>query len=134
MNAPVLVVLTARGLGLARRLQPALAGAEVMGLRGRADAADVTFKDTAEALRGLFAEGRPIVGLCAAGILIRALAPLLADKGSEPPVLALAEDGGAVVPLLGGHRGRIDQQVKLRGLRIELDLGNRGFERTLGRF
>ena len=26
-------------------------------------------------------------------------------QAGEPPVLALAEDGGAVVPLLGGHRG-----------------------------
>ena len=105
MSPPVLLVLTARGLDLARRLQPALLGAEVLGLQGRADKADVSFEDTAATLRGLFAEGRPIVGLCAAGILIRALAPLLADKTAEPPVLALAEDGAAVVPLLGGHRG-----------------------------
>ena len=36
---------------------------------------------------------RPIVGLCAGGILIRAVAPLLADKHDEPPVVAVAEDG-----------------------------------------
>ena len=41
----------------------------------------------------------------AAGIAIRRLAPLLADKREEPPVVAVAEDGSAVVPLLGGHRG-----------------------------
>src|SRR5690606_22371192 len=44
-------------------------------------------------------------GVCAAGALIRILAPLLDDKAAEPPVLAVAEDGSAVVPLLGGHRG-----------------------------
>ena len=49
--------------------------------------------------------GRPIVALCAAGILIRALAPLLADKRAEPPVVAVAEDGSVAVPLLGGHHG-----------------------------
>jgi len=53
----------------------------------------------------LFAAGTPIVGLCASGILIRALAPLLANKRAEPPVVAVAEDGSAAVPLLGGHRG-----------------------------
>ena len=53
----------------------------------------------------LFAAGRPIVGLCASGILIRAVAPLLADKRAEPPVVALAEDGSVAVPLLGGHHG-----------------------------
>jgi cobalt-precorrin 5A hydrolase/precorrin-3B C17-methyltransferase len=33
------------------------------------------------------------------------LAPLLLEKGAEPPVLAVAEDGSAVVPLLGGLGG-----------------------------
>ena len=103
--APVFVVLTAQGLDLARRLQPGFPDAEIHGRRGRAEGADLLFDGTAAALRARFAEGRPIVGLCAAGILIRALAPLLADKRDEPPVVALAEDGGAVVPLLGGHRG-----------------------------
>jgi cobalt-precorrin 5A hydrolase/precorrin-3B C17-methyltransferase len=45
------------------------------------------------------------VGLCASGILIRALAPLLKDKTSEPAVVAVAEDGSVAVPLLGGHHG-----------------------------
>jgi cobalt-precorrin 5A hydrolase/precorrin-3B C17-methyltransferase len=48
---------------------------------------------------------RPIIGICASGILIRALAPQLADKRSEPPVVAVAEDGSSAVPLLGGHHG-----------------------------
>lgn len=105
MSGPVFMALTAQGLALARRLQPDFPGAEVHGRRGRAEGADLLFDDTAAALRACFVEGRPIVGLCATGILIRALAPLLADKRSEPPVIALAEDGGAIVPLLGGHRG-----------------------------
>lgn len=56
-------------------------------------------------LRALFAAGRPIIGVCAAGILIRALAPMLTDKHTEPPVIALSDDGQSVVPLLGGHHG-----------------------------
>ncbi|RBJ64072.1 precorrin-3B C(17)-methyltransferase, partial [Pseudomonas sp. MWU12-2534b] len=46
-----------------------------------------------------------IIALCASGIVIRTLAPLLLEKGAEPPVLAVAEDGSAVVPLLGGLGG-----------------------------
>jgi cobalt-precorrin 5A hydrolase/precorrin-3B C17-methyltransferase len=53
----------------------------------------------------LFADGRPIIGICAAGILIRLLAPHLSDKRSEPPVLAVSQDGAYAVPLLGGHHG-----------------------------
>jgi cobalt-precorrin 5A hydrolase/precorrin-3B C17-methyltransferase len=108
-EAPVsdaaLIALTAEGGVMARRLMAILPGSRVHGLAGRVDGADVVFADTGRHLRALFADGRPIVGICAAGILIRALAPVLGDKGHEPPVLALAEDASAVVPLLGGHRG-----------------------------
>ncbi|MCK5623249.1 MAG: precorrin-3B C(17)-methyltransferase [Alphaproteobacteria bacterium] len=100
-----IVALSQRGLDLARRLQPSLDGAVVHGLAGRADGADLPFADTMAHLRGLFAEGTAIIGVCAAGILIRAVTPLLADKRSEPPVIALAEDGSVAVPLLGGHHG-----------------------------
>ena len=85
----------------------ALPGAELHGPRdgfGRA-AALILYRDLASTLRELFAGGRPIVGAVRGGILIRVLAPLLADKRSEPPVVALAEDGSVAVPLLGGHHG-----------------------------
>ena len=62
----------------------------------------------AETLRDAFRAGRPVVLIGAAGIAVRALAPLLADKTEEPPVVAVAEDGSAVVPLLGGHWGAND--------------------------
>ena len=62
-------------------------------------------EDASILLPRLFAEGRPIVGICAAGILIRLLAPHLSDKTTEPPVLAVSQDGAHVVPLLGGHHG-----------------------------
>lgn len=100
-----IVTLSRRGLELARRLQGQLDGAVVHGLAGRADGADVPFTDTMGLLRRLFAEGQAMVGICAAGILVRAMGPLVADKRSQPPVVALAEDGSVAVPLLGGHHG-----------------------------
>ena len=56
-------------------------------------------------LRNLFLGGHPIVGVCAAGILIRALAPVLGNKHVDSPVLCAAEDASSIVPLLGGHNG-----------------------------
>jgi cobalt-precorrin 5A hydrolase/precorrin-3B C17-methyltransferase len=83
--------------------------ADTLSLRERGrPAAVLQFHDTAAHLRALFEAGRPIVGVCAAGILVRILAPLLADKRAEPPVLAMSEDGASIVPLLGGHRGAND--------------------------
>ena len=105
MTTPTFVALTQTGLDLANALKAALPGAETHGFVGRTEGADVTFSDTAGHLRWLFAEGRPIIAVSAAGIVIRALAGGLADKANEPPVLAVAEDGSSVVPLLGGHGG-----------------------------
>jgi cobalt-precorrin 5A hydrolase/precorrin-3B C17-methyltransferase len=100
-----ILVLGPSALPLAERLKALLPGATIHAPETRRLAADVAFADAAPAIAALFAAGTPIIGLCAAGILIRAVAPLLADKRNEPPVLAVAEDGSAVVPLLGGHRG-----------------------------
>ncbi len=112
-RAPVIVALTRDGGALARRIAAVLPEAEVHGLKARIEDADRIFDDTGAHLRGLFNAGRPIVGVCAAGVLIRALAPLVEDKRAEPPVIALAEDGGAVVPLLGGHRGANEMARKI---------------------
>ncbi|OIR09107.1 precorrin-3B C(17)-methyltransferase [mine drainage metagenome] len=103
---PIAVIAVSEaGLATARRIVEALPGARLHGLAGRIAAADVPFAETRSHLAALFAQGTAIVGVCAAGILIRALAPLLADKTAEPPVLAVSPDGAAVVPLLGGHHG-----------------------------
>ena len=108
MKGVAIVCLGPAGLATARTLQRALPEAQLHGLEGRVDDADVIFAETAEHLRALFEAGRPVLGVCAAGILIRALAPLLADKRAESPVVAVAADGSAAVPLLGGHHGAND--------------------------
>ncbi len=101
---PAIVILGAGALDTARRIQARYPGAVVHGLASRVEA-DVPFDELGAHLRELYARGLPIVALCAAGIVIRCVAPALADKGGEPPVLAVAEDGSAVVPLLGGLTG-----------------------------
>ena len=101
----VLIALTRAGVALAKRLSTHLKAASVHALARYGEGADETFSETGAHLRRLFASGAPIVGLCSAGILIRALAPVLAEKRGEPPVVAVSEDGSAAVPLLGGHRG-----------------------------
>ena len=106
MNAPAaVIVLGQASVAVARQLMSVLPNATLYGLAGRTSEVDVSFTDFGATLRELFATGTPIVGLCAAGILIRTIAPLLSDKRHEPPVLAVAEDGSAVVPLLGGLQG-----------------------------
>ncbi|MEM5469033.1 precorrin-3B C(17)-methyltransferase [Celeribacter marinus] len=100
---PVVIALNASGEKTAARIAVAL-GAQLHGREGRTSA-KVTFSNALDHVRDLFAAGIPVIGVCASGILIRAVAPLLNDKRSEPPVLSVADDGSVVIPLLGGHRG-----------------------------
>tara|TARA_R110002020_G_scaffold29585_7_gene93403 strand:- start:27626 stop:29485 length:1860 start_codon:yes stop_codon:yes gene_type:complete len=115
-TSPAIVILSDAALPTGRRIAEALGG-EVHGLARRvADGADLGFDDTGAHLADLFRQGRPIIGLMAAGAIIRLLAPHLNDKLREPPVLVVAEDGSAVVPLLGGHHGANDLARRIAAL------------------
>lgn len=104
-KAPAIVLLGAGSLATAQRIQQRYPQAALYGLSGRVEGADHYYQAFGDTLRALYQQGAPIIALCAAGIVIRSLACLLGDKGEEPPVLAVAEDGSAVVPLLGGLSG-----------------------------
>jgi cobalt-precorrin 5A hydrolase / precorrin-3B C17-methyltransferase len=106
-TSAAIVLLGPSGLDVARRIAAALPGSELHGPSARfpGHSEIVRFQDFRSALRDLFTAGRATIALCSSGIVIRILAPLLDDKWAEPPVVAVAEDGSAVVPLLGGHRG-----------------------------
>ena len=109
---PVVMYLSRSGEAVARRVA-GLLDADLHGRADRTDVADLFFDNALDHARTLFAGGTPIVGVCASGILVRAVAPLLADKRTEPPVLSIPDDGSTVVPLLGGHRGanRLARQI-----------------------
>jgi cobalt-precorrin 5A hydrolase/precorrin-3B C17-methyltransferase len=94
---PAVITFSASGAELAMRIAAATGG--------RVHHCGSNGENPQALLPRLFHDGTPIVGICAAGILIRILAPHLADKREEPPVLAVSSDGKSVVPLLGGHHG-----------------------------
>lgn len=101
---PVILTVSGSGEATATRIAAAL-DSPLHGREGRVREADAFFPDALEHCRALFASGTPIIGVCASGILIRAVAPLLGDKLKEPPVVSVSDDGAVAVPLLGGHRG-----------------------------
>jgi len=102
---PAIVILGNGSLATARKIAQLYPGALIHGLAERVEGADRVYHEFGATLREFYQQDTPIIALCAAGIVIRTLAPLLLEKGAEPPVLAVAEDGSAVVPLLGGLGG-----------------------------
>ena len=112
---PAIVLLGRSGLEAARRCQAALPGCTLHGPRADRTPDLQPYDDLATLLCDLYASSRPIVGICAAGILIRILAPLLGDKRTGPPVVALADDGSFAVPLLGGHQGANELALAIAG-------------------
>ncbi|PZX19098.1 cobalt-precorrin 5A hydrolase/precorrin-3B C17-methyltransferase [Palleronia aestuarii] len=123
---PVVLALSRSGEAVAHRVAAAL-GCAVHGRTGRVERADAMFDNALDHARDLFAAGVPVVGVCASGILIRAVAPLLSDKRAEPPVISVSDDGSVVVPLLGGHRG-----ANRLSARIAEALGGRAAVTTAG--
>ncbi len=129
------ICLAASGLAMARRIAGNLPGGRVHGLAHRVGDADVTFTVTVDHVAELFAAGVPVIGMCATGILIRAVAPVVVDKAHDPPLLAMTEDGTSIIPLLGGHRGanRLARHCAAvtGGAAITTTLGDARFPRAL---
>ena len=111
---PVVLCLSQSGYKIARKIADIL-GSQIHGREGRVVDVDATFENALDHIRVLFSSGTPIVGVCAAGILVRGVAPLLVDKLNDPPVVAVPDDGSTVIPLLGGHRGanRLARQIAI---------------------
>lgn len=90
-----IVALTEAGKKLADRLHLALPGSEVW----------YKPKPFAERVQQAFAKGDRLLMICATGIAVRSLAPVITNKHQDPPVLILDELGRFVIPLLSGHEG-----------------------------
>ena len=94
-----IICLTEVGLQLARRLQHLLSDTDAK--------SEVCFKPTPfiDSVQTYFKQQDSLVFICATGIVMRTLAPVIKDKYTDPAVLVLDEQGQFVIPLLSGHEG-----------------------------
>ena len=106
MTQTVYVAISEAGYELAIKLSEQLGG-EVHGLESRCESAPLRFDNVSDHLVQMFLSGRPLVAVCATGIIVRALAAHLGNKWHDSPVVALSEDGRFAVPVIGGHHGAI---------------------------
>lgn len=108
MNA-VVFAFTARGKELALRIRDILAeggdGVELRAPERLADADFAAYPGSLSDCVGAAFDRDELLFIGASGIAVRAVAPHVADKSSDPAVLCLDERGQFVVPLLSGHIG-----------------------------
>lgn len=111
---PLFIAVTRAGAILATRLAHELGGAALVPARFAARAAGaLTYEGpVAEPIRRHWAVGRQLVLIMAAGVAVRAIAPLLGHKASDPAVICLDEAGRSVIPLLGGHQAGANELAR----------------------
>ena len=99
---PAVVILQPSALPLAEKIAGQIHG-KVHGPKD--SAAAIVYGKFPEHLTALFIASHPIIAICASGILVRILGKRLSSKTAEPPIVAVSENGAAIVPVLGGHNG-----------------------------
>lgn len=109
--------LTDQGLALAERLIQPLAA---LGYRSQIEHKAKPFIPR---VQQVFAKAAPqqdaLVFICATGIVMRALGPVLKDKYQDAPVLVLDECGQFVIPLLSGHEGGANHLAQQLAVQIQ---------------
>ncbi len=129
MMSTAILVLSRSGLDLARTLRSVRPGATIFGpscvvgsCRGPSPSPIVTETFPADepgvrgwlgplrlALPGIWREHQEILAVMALGIVVRLVAPLLADKRTDPAVVVVDDAGRFAIAVLGGHgRGAND--------------------------
>ena len=104
-------VLGPSALPLAQKIKAEIGG-DIHGPEGLAGC-DIHYEKAIHKIAFAFRTASAVVGICASGILIRAVADGLKNKTREAPVISVAEDGSSIVPLLGGHHGANDLARKI---------------------
>lgn len=94
-----LIAFTQRGKTLARRLAEALSG------RGHQAACTRDGLKAEEWAGRAFSRSDGLIFVGAAGIAVRAIAPHLRHKSTDPAVVVVDEGGTFVIPILSGHLG-----------------------------
>jgi cobalamin biosynthesis protein CbiG len=99
------IAFTRRGCVLGKKLAQAFGGKLWTPERFAAEFEATSYDSLAQWTQEQFAQGNGMVFVSATGIAVRAIAPYVRDKFTDPPVVSVDECGRYAVPLLSGHVG-----------------------------
>lgn len=105
MSDIIIISVTKQGTRLAVRLADVLGSDVSVPVKYSAEASGARLYSSpvVEEVRMCWAY-RKLILVMPAGVAVRAIAPLLQDKHSDPAVVCLDEAGRSIIPLLGGHQ------------------------------
>jgi cobalt-precorrin 5A hydrolase len=96
-----IISLTTTGARLADKISATVGGQTFA--KGR------NFNKLADLITEIFGKFDGLIFICAAGIVVRMIAPYIVSKLSDPAVLVIDERGQNVISLLSGHVGRANE-------------------------
>ena len=106
------IAFTRRGAALGRSLADALGGTLHVPARFAPEAVAEAYSSLEGWTAWAWARADALVFVGAAGIAVRAIAPHVRDKFSDPAVVSVDEAGRFVVPLLSGHVGGANELAR----------------------
>jgi len=102
-----IIILSDTAYDVALKIRDCVGGV-IEGLASRCTKADTLFEEVKPHIQMRFQGGDTIIVVMATGAIVRMIAPVISNKYSDPPVVAVAEDGSSTVPVIGGHHGSND--------------------------
>lgn len=98
------IALTKNGVGISEKIA-GRTGADVYVFHKHAVSGTAAFSSVSSLVADIFTKYGGLVFICAAGIAVRAIAPHLKSKFTDPAVVVVDESGKFAVSLLSGHAG-----------------------------
>ena len=88
-------------------------GAELVAPAKFAEAGQAAYSGSVlDEIRRQWPQRQALILVLATGVAVRAIAPLLGAKASDPAVICLDEAGSSVIPLLGGHQASANELAR----------------------
>ncbi|WP_303804212.1 cobalt-precorrin 5A hydrolase [Ruminococcus flavefaciens] len=107
MMKAAVISISEKGRELSLRIKKSadFIGVERFCLRSYSDFGSRCFEDIGGLVSDIWDRYDALVFICASGIAVRAIAPHIKSKTTDPAVVVIDEDGRFVIPVLSGHIG-----------------------------